>query len=59
VRHEIWGAIPAAIENLRGEFRFAVLIQTADLEIVRGFLRLHGLHIAPNVKIDFDPLTTD
>ena len=58
VRHEIFGPIPAAIENLRGEFRFAVLIQTADLEIVRGFLRLHNLHIAPNVQIDFDPLTT-
>ncbi len=59
VRHEIWGPIPAMIENLRGEFRFVVLIKTSDLEIVRGFLRLHNLHTAPNVQIDFDPLTTN
>lgn len=58
-RQEIFGPIPAAIENLRGEFRFVVLIKTADLEIVRGFLRLHNLHISPNVQIDFDPLTTN
>ena len=57
-RQEIWGPIPATIENLRGEFRFIVLIQSADLEIVRGFLRLHNLQISPNVQIDFDPLTT-
>ncbi len=59
VRQEIFGPIPAVIENLRGEFRFAVLIKTSDLEIVRGFLRLHNLHISPNVQIDFDPLTTN
>ena len=59
VRHEIFGPIPAAIENLRGEFQFVVLIKTANLEIVRGFLRFHSLHIAPNVQIDFDPLTTN
>ena len=58
-RQEIFGPIPAAIENLRGEFRFVVLIKTADLEMVRGFLRLHNLHISPNVQIDFDPLTTN
>ncbi len=58
-RQEIFGPIPAAIENLRGEFRFVVLIKTADLEIVRGFLRLHNLQISPNVQIDFDPLTTN
>ena len=59
VRHEIFGPIPAMIENLRGEFRFVVLIKTLDLEIVRGFLRFHNLHIAPEVQIDIDPLTTD
>ena len=58
-RQEIFGPIPAMIENLRGEYRFAVLIKTADLEIVRGFLRFHNLHTAPNVQIDFDPLKTD
>ncbi|MBQ7705910.1 MAG: primosomal protein N' [Selenomonadaceae bacterium] len=59
VRHEILGPIPAVIENLRGEFQFVVLIKTSDLEIVRGFLRFHNLHIAPNVQIDFDPLVTN
>ena len=59
VKQEIFGPIPATIENLRGEFRFAVLIKTLDLEIVRGFLRLHNLHISPNVQIDIDPLKTD
>ncbi len=59
VRQEIFEPIPAVIENLRGKFRFAVLIKTSDLEIVRGFLRLHNLHISPNVQIDFDPLTTN
>ena len=58
-RHEIWGPIPAIIENLRGEFRFVVLIKTLDLEIVRGFLRFHNLHAAANVQIDFDPLSTN
>ena len=58
IYQEIWGPIPAAIENLRGEFRFIVLIQTLDLEMVRGFLRYHNLHVSPNVQIDFDPITT-
>ncbi|MBQ7705909.1 MAG: hypothetical protein IJT73_10905 [Selenomonadaceae bacterium] len=49
----------AVIENLRGEFQFVVPVKTADLEIVRGFLRFHNLHIAPNVQIDFDPLATN
>ena len=59
VRQEILGPIPAMIENLRGEFRFVVLIKTLDLEIVRGFLRFHNLHISPKVQIDIDPLVTD
>ena len=58
-RQEIFGPIPAEIENLRGEYRFVVLIKTADLKTVRGFLRLHNLHISPNVQIDFDPLSTN
>lgn len=59
VRHEILGPIPAVIENLRGDFRFVVLIKTLDLEIVRGFLRYHNLHAASNIQIDFDPSTTN
>lgn len=58
VRQEIFGPIPAMIENLRGEFRFVVLIKTLDLELVRGFLRLHNLQTAPEVQIDFDPIKT-
>ena len=58
IRQEILGPIPADIENLRGEFRFAVLIKTEALEIVRGFLRFHNLHISPEVQIDIDPIKT-
>ena len=59
VRIEIFGPIPAAVGKLCGEFRFAVLIKTLDLEIVRGFLRFHNLHKLPEVQIDFDPTSTD
>lgn len=58
VLQEIFGPIPAAIEKLRGEFRFAVLIKSLNLDEVRGFLRFHNLHKAPNVQIDFDPIMT-
>lgn len=58
-RQEIFGPIPAAIANLRGVFRFAILIKSTDLSIVRSFLRAHELHTRDNVQIDFDPLTTD
>ena len=58
-RQEIFGPIPAAIANLRGVFRFSILIKSTDLSIVRNFLRTHDLHTRDNVQIDFDPLTTD
>ena len=58
-RQEIFGPIPAAIANLRGVFRFAILIKSTDLSIVRNFLRAHDLHKRDNVQIDIDPLTTD
>ena len=58
-RVEIFGPIVAAVGKLYGEFRFAVLIKTLDLEIVRGFLRFHNLHKLPEVQIDFDPTFTD
>lgn len=57
-RQEIFGPIPAAIANLRGEFRFSVLIKSLDLDLVRGFLRFHSLHKSPEVQIDFDPTLT-
>lgn len=58
-RQEIFGPIPAAISNLRGVFRFSVLIKTSDLSAVRTFLRAHNLHKRDDVQIDIDPLTTD
>lgn len=58
-RQEIFGPIPAAIANLRGVFRFSVLIKSLDLDAVRGFLRFHNLHKLPEVQIDFDPTMTN
>ena len=59
VRQEIFGPIPAAISNLRGVFRFAVLIKSEDFSDVRKFLKSHNLHRREDVIIDIDPLTTD
>ena len=58
-QQEIFGPIPAAIANLRGVFRFAVLIKSTDLSAVREFLRVHELHKREDIIIDIDPLTTD
>lgn len=58
-RQEIFGPIPAAIANLRGVFRFVLLIKSADLSSVRDFLRAHDLHKRDDVIIDIDPSTTD
>ena len=58
-RQEIMGPIPAAIAKLRGLFRFAVVIKSANLEEVQLFLRVHKLHRRNDVSIDFDPTTTD
>ena len=55
---EIEGPIPAMIEQLRGVYRFAVLIKTLDLDAVRKFLREKNLHLMDSVLIDIDPLTT-
>ena len=55
---EIEGPIPAMIENLRGVYRFAVLIKTLDLDATRNFLRKKNLHLYDTVQIDIDPLTT-
>ena len=57
-RNEIFGPIPALIENLRGTFRFAVLIQTTDIDAVRNFLRQNRLDKIDSVIIDIDPLAT-
>ena len=58
-RQEILGPIPAAIAKLRGLFRFAVIIKSANLEDVQIFLRVHKLHRRDDVLIDIDPTTTD
>ena len=58
-RQEIFGPIPAAISNLRGVFRFVLLIKSANLSETRKFLRAHNLHKRDDVQIDVDPLTTD
>lgn len=58
-RQDIFGAIPAAIANLRGVYRFVLLIKSNDLSAVRNFLKAHDLHKRDDVQIDIDPLTTD
>ena len=58
-RQEIFGPIKAAIANLRGVFRFAVIIKSENLSAVRNFLREHELHKRADVYIDIDPATTD
>ena len=59
VSKEIFGPIPAAIANLRGVYRFVLLIKTLDLPSVRKFLLAHDLHKRDDLIIDIDPLTTD
>lgn len=58
-RQEIYGSIPAMIENFRGEYRFVVLIKSSDLNFVRNFLRKNNLQKMSEVQIDFDPITTN
>ena len=58
-RQEVFGPIPAAIANLRGVFRFSILIKSTNLSAVRNFLRAHNLHKREDIIIDIDPLTTD
>lgn len=58
-RQEIFGPIAAAIANLRGVYRFVLLIKSADLSDVRKFLRAHDLHKRDDIWIDIDPTTTD
>ena len=58
-RQEIFGPISAAISNLRGVYRFVLLIKSENLSDVRIFLRAQNLHKREDVLIDIDPLTTD
>ena len=54
---QVIGPAPAVVACLRGVYRFAVLIKTADLEAVQGFMREQGLHMRADVAIDIDPIT--
>ncbi len=56
---EVFGPISAAIANLRGVYRFVLLIKSTNLSSVRNFLRAHDLHRRTDVIIDIDPTTTD
>lgn len=57
-RQEIFGPVPAMIAKYREEFRFVVLIKSADLSEVKNFLRRHSLDKIPEVKINIDPVST-
>ena len=56
IRAEIMGPAAAMIARLRDEYRFVLLIKTNDLDRVRAFLRVHGLHQRDDVTIDIDPI---
>ena len=58
-RQEILGPIPAMIANLRGVFRFAVLIKTEDLAAVKNFMFRHNLQRRNDIQIDIDPISTN
>ncbi|MCR5176345.1 MAG: primosomal protein N' [Anaerovibrio sp.] len=57
-RNQIIGPAPAMIYNLKGIYRFSMLIKTNDLEKVNSFLKAEGIHKDMNVIIDIDPITT-
>lgn len=50
------GPSPAIIANLRGTFRFVVLIKTNSLKKIGEFLRKENIHIDRNIAIDIDPI---
>lgn len=50
------GPSPALIANLRGTYRFVVLIKAYDLKAVNEFLRTKNLNTNRNVAIDIDPI---
>lgn len=58
-RQEIFGPIPAAIANLRGVYRFVLLIKSAKFIDALNFLRAHDFHKRDDIIIDIDPQTTD
>ena len=55
IRAEIMGPASAMIACWKGEYRFVLLIKTNNLDRVRGFLRVHGLHQRDDITLDIDP----
>ena len=55
-QHKIIGPFAPAITKFRGVYRTAILIKTADLLLVRRFLRGENLHTDKTVTIDIDPI---
>lgn len=56
--HQILGPAPAVIANLRGMYRFNLLLKTADLIRSIDFLRELGLAADSHVMVDVNPLNT-
>ena len=50
------GPSPAMIANLRGVYRFVVLIKTANVQDALSFLRDEKIHERADVAIDIDPI---
>lgn len=51
------GPSPALVANLRGTYRFVVVIKTANLKVVEEFLKKENIHVRRDVAIDIDPIT--
>lgn len=55
---QIIGPAPAMIANLRGIYRFNLLIKTQNMQRLRAFLCENELQLKTNVMIDINPLNT-
>jgi len=55
---QIIGPAPAMIANLRGIYRFNLLIKTQNMQRLRSFLCENELQLKTNVMIDINPLNT-
>ena len=50
------GPAPATAAQVRGIYRFCLLLKTNNLDALRCFLRQEKLHLRTNVIVDIDPL---
>lgn len=55
-KNKAMGPSPAIIKNLRGIYRFVILIKVTDLQKVRDFLRAENINVRRDVAIDIDPI---